>query len=169
MCLSDKEKSVFGFSIIILMNKKTGLWAQFCIKSIDFIDSIDSIDSIEFLHFMKISQTINTIIQHVSFIIKTRQRNFTNIVSSNFMQFTVNPFYFLSYKTFIKRNTNILFMSYAFNNIFIDSFCFFNIFTIHNNKRYIFHFNPTNSLIIFPETSFLILPIIFLMTGSKIF
>ena len=36
-------------------------------------------------------------------------------------------------------------------------------------KEYILDFNPTNSLIIFPLTLYFILPIIFLLIGSKNF
>ena len=59
---------------------------------------------------MKISQTINTIIKNITFLIETRQRNFTNIISSNFMQFTLNCFHFLRNQIFIKQNKTTCFM-----------------------------------------------------------
>ena len=49
------------------------------------------------------------------------------------MQFTLNSFHFMPNKIFIKQNINIFFMSYVFNNIFIDSFFFFKFFTTYNN------------------------------------
>ena len=77
---------------------------------------------------MKINQTINTIINNITFIIEKRQRNFTNFTSSNFMRFTLNYFHFISNKIFIKKNINIFFMFYIFKNVFIDIFSFVNFF-----------------------------------------
>ena len=46
-------------------------------------------------YIFKISQNINTINKNISFIIKTRQRNFANI-RSNSMQFTLKSLHFIS-------------------------------------------------------------------------
>ena len=53
-------------------------------------------------------------------------------------------------------------MSYAFNNIFIDSFSFFNSSPSKAIKEYIFDFNPTDSLIIFSLNLSFILSMTFL-------
>ena len=58
-------------------------------------------------------------------------------------------------------------MPYVFNNIFMTSFAFLISFPSTAINEYIFDFNPTNSLIIYPLTSTFILPITFLLTGSK--
>ena len=50
-----------------------------------------------FYIFMKISQTISTIIKNISVVNKTRQRNFTNIISSYSMQSSLNYFHLTSY------------------------------------------------------------------------
>ena len=80
---------------------------------------------------MKISETMNTMIKNISFIIKRRQRNFTNIISFNFMQFTLNPLHIMPTKKFNKQNINIFFLSYVFQNIFFDTFCFLSLFGIY--------------------------------------
>ena len=54
---------------------------------------------------MKISQTINTIIKNITFLIETRQRNFTNIISFNFMQFTLIVFIFCLIKFLLNKAT----------------------------------------------------------------
>ena len=61
---------------------------------------------------------------------QTTQIFFVNIISPNFMQFTMNPFHFMLYQASSKQHINIFFMPYAFKNIFIDTFCFFNFFNI---------------------------------------
>ena len=83
--------------------------------------------------FIKISQAINTIIKNIPVIIKTRQLNFINIINSNSMQSTLNSLLFMLNKIFIKQNTKIFFMSHVFNNVFLETFCFFNFFIIYNN------------------------------------
>ena len=45
---------------------------------------------------------INTIIQYLYFIIKTRQSNLTNIISSNFVLFTLNSVHLVSYHIFFR-------------------------------------------------------------------
>ena len=77
-----------------------------------------------FYIFIKISQTIKAIIKNIPFVIKTRQSNFTNVKSSNSMQFTLNFLHFMPNKIFIKQKINISFMSCIFSNIFIDYFAF---------------------------------------------
>ena len=158
------------------MPKKFALWVQLIVDfilltwfvfiySIDSIDSINLIDSTNFIDFinftdlfifMKISQTINAIIYYVYFIIKTRQRNFT---SSNCMQLPLNSFHFMPKNIFMKQNIKIFFMSYVFNNILLAPFAFliFSLSTV--TREYVFDFNPTNSLIIFPLTSSFTTPI----------
>ena len=42
---------------------------------------------------------------------KKRERNLTNIISSNSMQFTVNSFRVMSHYFFIKQNINKVFMT----------------------------------------------------------
>ena len=56
----------------------------------------------------------------------------------------------MSHYFFIKQSINKLFMSYAFHNIFIDSFC---IIFATATKEYSFDFHPTNRLTIFPLNS----------------
>ena len=73
--------------------------------------------------FMKMCQTINTIIKNIMPIIKTRQRNFTDIVSSNFVEFALNVFHSMSYQTPIKQHINIFFMPHSFN-ILLTPFAF---------------------------------------------
>ena len=75
----------------------------------------------------------------------------------------------MSYQIFIKQNITIFFISYIINKISIDSFCFFNFLIFTITKEYIFDVNPKHSLIIFPLTLSFILPITFLLTGSKTF
>ena len=60
-------------------------------------------------------------------------------------------------------------MFYIFENICIDGFCFLIYSPLKITKEYIFDFNPTNSLIIFPWTLSFILTVTFLLTGSKSF
>ena len=97
-------------------------------------------------------------------MIKTRQWNFTNIIISNSMQYNLYSFHYFC----IKQSINKLFMSYAFNNTFIDSFCFFlTYWSTTLTKEYVFNCNPTNPLIIFPLNFSFLLPITFLLTGSK--
>ena len=74
----------------------------------------------------------------------------------------------MSNTIFIKQNIDIFFMTYVCNNIFIDgTFLISSLFT--TTKEHISDFYPTNSQIIFPLTSSFILPITFLLTGSKSF
>ena len=115
--------------------------------------------------FMEISQTINCIVSY-HLIIKTRQLNLTNIISSNSMQFTLNSFQVMSHYFCIKQSTKKFFMSYAFNNIFIDPCILLTSLLSTAIKEHIFDFNATNSL------SFLWIHFPFInnfLTGSKNF
>ena len=83
------------------------------------------------------------------------------------MQFTLNSFHVMSHYFCNKQSIDTFFMSYAFNNIFVDTIFFFNFSTLTAIEEYIFDFNHINSLIIFALNSPFILPITFLLTGSK--
>ena len=54
------------------------------------------------LTFMRISKSMNTIVQNKSFIIKTRQLYFIDLIGSGFMFFTLNSSHFASHYFFIK-------------------------------------------------------------------
>ena len=54
------------------------------------------------LSLSKIRQHTNYIIQHISFIVKTRQRYVLNFICSSFMLFTLKPFHFVSNNFFFK-------------------------------------------------------------------
>ena len=88
------------------------------------------------------------------------------------MEFTFNSFCVMSYYFFIKQN-NKFFMSYNFLQFFttflLTPFDFLFSLPSTLTKEYIFDFNPTNSLIISPLNSSVILPITFLLTASKKF
>ena len=111
---------VLAHSVTILL-KESALWAQLFVDFIGLVwfywlywfHSLYPI-LLTFHIFMKISQTINTIITYVFFIIKTRQRNFANIISSSFMQFTLKSFHAVSYQFFIKQNINKFFYVLCF-------------------------------------------------------
>ena len=60
-------------------------------------------------------------------------------------------------------------MSYDLTTFLLTRFAFLTLSLSTVTREYIFDFNPTNSLIIFPLTSSFILPITFLLTGSKNF
>ena len=81
------------------------------------------------------------------------------------MQFTLNSFHVMSHYFLLNKTpTDIL--------CFIFLFAPFASVTSSSSKlinEYFFYFNPTNSLIIFPLNSSFILPITFLLTGSKNF
>ena len=81
------------------------------LASLDFVDSIASID------FIDLAQLL--IIKNIPFI----------------MQCSLNSFHFMLYRNFVKQNINVFFYVRVFNNIFIDVFCFFDLFTIWNNQR----------------------------------
>lgn len=57
---------------------------------------------------MKLSQIINTIIKDVNFIIKTWERNFTDIIIPNSMQITLNYFHIVSSITHQTTHQHIL-------------------------------------------------------------
>ena len=97
-----------------------------------------------------------------------------NKISSNSMQFTLNSFHFFFFFFFflsfflLKKAGNSLCL------IFLTTFLFtpFPFLTYSSStaiNEYIFDFNSTNSLSFFPLNSSLILPINFLLTGSKKF
>ena len=67
----------------------------------------------------------------------------------------------LSHHSSIKQN-NKFFVSYIFNNMFIDSFSCFIFFTIYIS----FDFNSANSSFIFPLDSSFISPISFILERS---
>ena len=125
--LKKKINFVLVPLIYILLNnaQNISLWTQFfiwlywldLILSILEILLILSILSILFIslilitfYIFKISQNINTINKNISFIIKTRQRNFANI-RSNSMQFTLKSLHFIS-NIFLWKKQQILYVLY---------------------------------------------------------
>ena len=79
------------------------------------------------------------------------------------MQITLNSFPVMSYHLFIEQNNNKFFMSYFSFTTLVSS----SSSTLIN--EYIFDFNPTNSLIIFPLNSSFIIPTTFLLNKSENF
>ena len=88
------------------------------------------------------------------------------------MHFALNFFHFMFYNFFI--NEKISFSSNALWVVILTMFLL-NLFAylISSSSRaineYIFDFHRANSLVIFPLNSYFILPIAFLLTGSKNF
>ena len=112
---------------------------------------------IDFLHICEIKLSINVIICYISFIIKTRQRNFTNVISFNSMQFTLNSFHFISYNFLLKKI--LIYFSFLLLLTFVlIPFAFSISLRSRKIKKYIFDFNPTISLTIFSLNLNFILP-----------
>ena len=85
------------------------------------------------------------------------------------MQFLLNSLHFMSHHFFIKQNIKIFFMPVFLATCLLNPFAFLISLPSTSINDYIFYFNPTNSLIIFPLNSPYILPITFLLAGSKNF
>ena len=65
----------------------------------------------------------------IYFVIKARQWNFFDFISSYSMVFTLASIPSVSYTFIIQQNVFIFVMTYCCNNTFIHAFCFF-MFTI---------------------------------------
>ena len=67
-----------------------------------------------------------------------------------------------------KTSTNSLYLIFLTTFLFTPFACLTSSLSTETSD-YIFNFNPTNSLIIFPSNPSFILPITFLLAGSKNF
>ena len=115
---------------------------------------------------MKITRGIIELLTPLSntYLLSSKQDNeITNIINSTSMQSTLNSFHVMSYHFSIEQILYVLFHFFFFFFAFVTSLLSILI------KKYIFDFNPTNPLIIFPLNSSFNLPITFLLTGSKNF
>ena len=96
--------------------------------------------------FMKISQTIDIIINNITLIIKTRQINFTNILSLNSSLLWILSYYVLLslYQTTHQTYSSCLMI--LSTTFLLRPFAFLISLLSIVTKEYIFDFSPTNNL-----------------------
>ena len=157
---------------------------------IDFVDSIHYIDFTDFIDFIDFTWfcwfywlhlillipllllILLTLLDFIDFIDSLHPyENKPNYLSSRIYLLSCNVLWILFILCFIKillNKTSTYFFLCVFLTIFLSmSFVFLISLLFAITKDYIFDFNSTNSLIIFPLTSSFILPITFLWQNKK--